>query len=138
VMVTLGTFQPDAQEQLGGRFGQVVGVAVDAEVVGRAVGVDRTFRGDEFADELVEWFVVAERAFDPVVQRPHPLLADGVALVAQPELNRVRIFPFCPRQLRQGPNCSSILKLPVLSRKKMLSPCRSKVLMVKKPSLASI
>ena len=40
VMMALGTFEPNAQEELGGRFGQVVGVAVDAEVVGRSGRVD--------------------------------------------------------------------------------------------------
>ena len=40
VMMALGTLEPNAQEELGGRFGQIVGVAVDAEVVGRSGRVD--------------------------------------------------------------------------------------------------
>ena len=86
MMMTLGTFEPDAQEQLCGRFGQVVGVAVDPEVVGRSGGVDRALGGDQFTDEAVEALVGPERLADPVVQCPHPLFAQLVAAVA----NQVR------------------------------------------------
>jgi hypothetical protein len=81
-MMALGALHPNAEEELGGRFGQIVRIAVDTEVVGRAVGVDRPLPHDEFADELIERPVGAERLADPVVQGPHPLLAQGLALVA--------------------------------------------------------
>ena len=82
MMVAAGTLQADAEEELGRRLGTVGRIGVDAEVIGRPDRVDRTLGRDQLSHELVERLVRAERLAEPVVEGPHSLLAEIVALVA--------------------------------------------------------
>ncbi len=73
MVVALGALEADAHEDLRRRLGQVVGRAGHAEVVGRAVGVDRPLRRDQLLDHRADRLVGAERVAEPEVEREHPL-----------------------------------------------------------------
>ncbi len=91
MMVALRALQPHAQKQLRRRFGQRRRIRIDAKEIGWTIGIDRTLCRHQFANELIVRLVGAKRFLDPVVQRPHPLFAKRVAVVA----NQVRPFQ-CP------------------------------------------
>src|SRR5581483_11499884 len=80
VMMALGALQTDAQGDLRSCFGKILRIAGDAVVVGRPVAKSRAARGEQLPDKTIERLVVTERGRQPIMQRPHALLTDGVAV----------------------------------------------------------
>ena len=82
MVVALGALQPDPEKELRGRLGEIGGIVGDAEIVGRAAGEDRALGGDQFGHEPVKRLVRAEALLEPIVEGPHPALAEHGRVVA--------------------------------------------------------
>ncbi len=78
--MALGTLHSHAKKDLRRGLGQRFGPLEGDEVVGRAVVVGVAAGGDQLAHEPVHGLVLAERVFQPVVHRPHALLAERGAV----------------------------------------------------------
>ena len=82
-MVALGAFQSDTQEQLADDGRDFIGFAAIPEQRHRAVPPSAALGRDQFADELVVRFVLAEAVANPVVVVQHSLDADAVRIGPQ-------------------------------------------------------
>ena len=118
-MMALGALEPHAHEDLGGRLGQVVGVAGDPEVVGRPVAEDRPLRGHQLVDHPVDRHVGAERLAKPEVERQHPLRtqllgvdAEQIAPLQRPVIDVLRAIEQAIDQL--GPLVGIVVGQEVL------------------------
>ena len=82
-MVALRALHAHAEEDLAGRLGPVVRGAADAVVVGRALGEGAPLGRDHVANEFIDRLAVAQCGTDPVVEAPHPLVVERVAVDPQ-------------------------------------------------------
>ena len=96
-MVALGALHPHAEKDLRRVLRPVQRVVGDAVEVGRAFSKRAPLGGDDLANELVHRLVIAERRPQPVVEAPHALFAQLVAVDAQqiaplqcPEIDKLR------------------------------------------------
>ena len=97
MMMALGTLHAYAQEDLRRVLGPVGGIVGGAVEVGRAFGVGASLGGDDVADKLIDRLVVAQGGADPVVEAPHALFVELIAVDAQqvapfegPEIDELR------------------------------------------------
>src|SRR5205814_6804459 len=75
------------------------GIAVRTVKVCHRTAVSAASRGDEFADEFVQWLVFSDASANPVVEVLHTLLVERMGFDAQqvrpfqgPEIRKLRTF----------------------------------------------
>ena len=83
MMMALGAFQPDAEEQLADDRRDLVGRAAIAKERGRAVAPGAPLGRDQLADELVVGHVLAKRVANPGVEGHGRLDAHAIGIGPQ-------------------------------------------------------
>ena len=99
MVVALGALHANAEEELGGRFRQILRIACDAVKISRRVGERASPGNQQIADDLVEWDISFDLLAQPILVDVRPLLLDSLAAATQhvgpfqrPEVRIFRAF----------------------------------------------
>src|SRR5262245_11732297 len=97
MMMALGALHANAKEELCCRLGLDVGACGEPIVVGWSLGERAALCRDDLADHLIHRLAIAQAGADPVVEAPHPLVLNGIAIDPQqipplirPEIDELR------------------------------------------------